>query len=318
MAKDPAVLFYTSDFLVGTALMDDAEIGRYIKILCLQHQKGRLTEKQFFGIARKEDVDLIEKFLIDDCGFYYNERMEIEAEKRRKFTESRRNSRLKSDEDKVRVYLMKDRDTGYIKIGSSVNPLRRLAEMRNQSKPAKTVGNRDYYLLYVTCIVKRSVESELHKKFSSKRIKGEWFDLSDGDIEYVIRTYVNTDDRTYEVTYVERTENENEIINEDINSNANSEKTNKPKKHKHGEYKHVLLTEAEYQRLLSEWGKEKLSSMISKLDEGIQLKGYKYKDHNLALRKWEKKEPQEKPKYIPVAERLDKIMPIGGWKDDPK
>lgn len=64
----------------------------------------------------------------------------------------------------------------------------------------------------------------------------------------------------------------------------------KPTKHKYGEYKHVLLTDDEYNRLLNEWGIDKLYQMIKKLDEGIQMKGYKYKDHNLVLRKWEKKE----------------------------
>ena len=39
--KDPAFLFYSSDFLSGTMLMTDEEIGQYIKLLCLQHQKRR-------------------------------------------------------------------------------------------------------------------------------------------------------------------------------------------------------------------------------------------------------------------------------------
>ena len=62
----------------------------------------------------------------------------------------------------------------------------------------------------------------------------------------------------------------------------------KPTKHKHGEYKNVLLSDSQYSKLLEDWGQEKLDFMIQKLDEGIQLKAYKYKDHNLAIRKWEK------------------------------
>ena len=45
MSKDPAVLFYTSDFLSGTFTMTNEQVGKYIRLLCLQHQKGRLTEK---------------------------------------------------------------------------------------------------------------------------------------------------------------------------------------------------------------------------------------------------------------------------------
>ena len=40
--KDPAFLFYSSDFLSGTMLMNNEEIGIYIKLICLQHQQGHL------------------------------------------------------------------------------------------------------------------------------------------------------------------------------------------------------------------------------------------------------------------------------------
>jgi uncharacterized protein YdaU (DUF1376 family) len=40
MAKDPAVLFYTSDFLTGTMFMTDEQVGVYIRLLCAQHQHG--------------------------------------------------------------------------------------------------------------------------------------------------------------------------------------------------------------------------------------------------------------------------------------
>lgn len=68
----------------------------------------------------------------------------------------------------------------------------------------------------------------------------------------------------------------------------------KPVKHKHGEYKHVLLTDKQYDKLLEEWGEPTLNTMIKKLDEGVQLKGYKYNDFNLALRKWYNKDHPNK------------------------
>lgn len=79
-------------------------------------------------------------------------------------------------------------------------------------------------------------------------------------------------------------EDKNKIKNKITDSNVSK----KPAKHKHGEYKNVLLTDTQYSKLLDDWGQEKLDFMITKLDEGIQLKAYKYKDHNLAIRKWEK------------------------------
>ena len=33
--KDPAFLFYSNDFLSGTYLMNDEQVGKYIEIICL-------------------------------------------------------------------------------------------------------------------------------------------------------------------------------------------------------------------------------------------------------------------------------------------
>ena len=73
-------------------------------------------------------------------------------------------------------------------------------------------------------------------------------------------------------------------------------KTKPPKESrlKHGEYNHVLLTSTQYLKLVDEWGESELLRMIKILDEGIQTKGYKYKDFNLALRKWKANEQEKK------------------------
>lgn len=94
MAKDPAFLFYYQDFLVGTEFMTNEEIGIYIKILCHQADKGRLSQKHMLSICKAYGFSdsLQSKFMIDENGFYYNERLEQEVQKRRKYTESRRNN----------------------------------------------------------------------------------------------------------------------------------------------------------------------------------------------------------------------------------
>lgn len=100
-------------------------------------------------------------------------------------------------------------------------------------------------------------------------------------------------------------------INTDINTEVNTDifKQDKPAKspkHKHGEYKHVLLTSDEYQRLCEDWGEQEVLRMIKILDEGIETKGYKYKNHNLALRKWKSNEKNQRSGYskpLPVQTR---------------
>jgi len=88
--KDPCFLFYSQDFLTGTMLMTHEQRGKYITLLCLQHQNGRLSEEDMLTICGKKDAKIWAKFHADEDGFYYNERMLLEASKRRSFTESRR------------------------------------------------------------------------------------------------------------------------------------------------------------------------------------------------------------------------------------
>lgn len=64
-------------------------------------------------------------------------------------------------------------------------------------------------------------------------------------------------------------------------------KADKPPKHKYGDYKHVLLTDEQYKKLVSDYGESTITEYIKKVDDWIQLKGKTpYKDFNLAIRNW--------------------------------
>lgn len=93
MSKDPAILFYTSDFLTGTLTMSFEQRGKYIVLLCLQHQQGHLTDEDMKNICKTYDAKIYSKFIQAEDGFYYNERMKIECEKRKKYSDSRRQNR---------------------------------------------------------------------------------------------------------------------------------------------------------------------------------------------------------------------------------
>lgn len=90
MAKSPAVLFYTSDFLSGVADLTMEERGQYITLLCIQHQKGDLSEKTICLSVGSASVDVMAKFVRLESGLYRNQRMHDEIEKRHNFEESRR------------------------------------------------------------------------------------------------------------------------------------------------------------------------------------------------------------------------------------
>jgi len=87
--KDPAFLFYSSDFLTGTMIMPFEDRGKYITILSYMHQNGRLSEETIRLLVGNVSDMLRLKFSIDKKGFWFNERLEIEIEKRRNFIESR-------------------------------------------------------------------------------------------------------------------------------------------------------------------------------------------------------------------------------------
>jgi len=90
MAKDPAFLFYSQDFIVGVQTMAFEDRGKYITILCQMHQQGRLDEETIRFIVGSISDKLRLKFKVDEKGLWYNERLEYETIKRNNFTESRR------------------------------------------------------------------------------------------------------------------------------------------------------------------------------------------------------------------------------------
>ena len=100
MAKDPAFLFYSNDFLEGTFTFSDEQTGKYIKLLCLQHQRGKLTKKDMLHICKTYDEDIFGKFKEQD-GFYVNLKLQSEAEKRRLYSESRRKNRKTNENETI-------------------------------------------------------------------------------------------------------------------------------------------------------------------------------------------------------------------------
>ena len=78
----------------------------------------------------------------------------------------------------------------------------------------------------------------------------------------------------------------------------------KPIKHKYGEYKNVLLTDQELDKLKNEF--PDYEQKIENLSSYIESKGAKYKSHLATIRNWSKKDEQKKP---------DKYKEIRSWLD---
>jgi hypothetical protein len=82
-------------FLTGVQDLTMEERGQYITLLCLQHQKGHLTQKivdlSCRGIV---SADVMAKFRQDPAGLWYNQRLELEANKRAEHSEKQRKRAL--------------------------------------------------------------------------------------------------------------------------------------------------------------------------------------------------------------------------------
>lgn len=67
-------------------------------------------------------------------------------------------------------------------------------------------------------------------------------------------------------------------------------KQSKPQKHIHGEFRHVMLSSEEYDRLIGGYGEKVTAEYIKKLDEYLENRKDKhYANHNLTIRNWIKK-----------------------------
>ena len=84
-----------------------------------------------------------------------------------------------------------------------------------------------------------------------------------------------------------------ESIGEDnISDSGEPEPPKKPSKHKYGEYKNVLLTDEELQKLKTEYSD--YEERIEKLSAYVESTGKRYKSHYATIRMWARKDAEVK------------------------
>ena len=98
MAKDPAFLFYTADFLTGVMFMSNNEVGIYIKTLCILHQHGgRLPKDKIEKVVGVLPNIVLEKLELDKENNLFNRRLMEETIKRNAYCSSRKKNRMKKN-----------------------------------------------------------------------------------------------------------------------------------------------------------------------------------------------------------------------------
>ena len=88
---------------------------------------------------------------------------------------------------------------------------------------------------------------------------------------------------------------------------ANLSPKKREERHRYGEYKNVLLSDEELERLqkeLPDW-----QNMVERLSEYIASSGKKYKSHYATLRSWNRREPKSnKPPQVYPEDDLSGIL----------
>lgn len=218
MAKDPAFLFYPSDFLTGTMFFTDEDIGIYIKLLCAQHQQNGSINKKVFDSMVKEDSLIREKFIEDSEG-YYNQRMLDEMIKRKKKSDNLSANALKRwSNEKLKK----------CKSNAIASNLNMPTKDEDENKDEDIINNKiDFEIFW----------NAYDKKRDKPKCKTKWdklpLETQQKIIDYIPNYKLSQPDKQYRkdpMTFLNNESWENEIIKPCNNGNGQQIMTQKEKK----------------------------------------------------------------------------------------
>ncbi len=175
MAKDPAFLFYPNDWLGGTMGMTFEEKGAYMDLLMMQFNRGHMT-KDMIGQTVGQLWDTIEdKFSVDPNGLYFNERLEDEQNKRKNFTESRRNNKSGKNQ-----HTSKEKKVGHM-----------TSHMEDVNEDVNTIPNKEDYIKYAVGKKPNVDRSSVGFKYDSW-VENGWKDGNDKPVKNWKTKLLNT------------------------------------------------------------------------------------------------------------------------------
>ena len=172
------------------------ERGEYITLLAAQHQNGHLDPKRLgflLGYGWDMVSDIVKsKFVLDENGLIYNERLEAEAEKRSQYADKQRNNgmkggRPKKDENPTETQTQTQLQT-------QTKPKNNPTENENENENRVRIEDNKKVWFQVFW-------DKYEKKQDSKKCLEKWMKLSDKEINAAldkVEAYVKS---TPDVTY---------------------------------------------------------------------------------------------------------------------
>jgi hypothetical protein len=143
-------------------------------------------EKLFFWILVKKDhFNKTQFWRLKSIGETLEKKLswweELSREGRIKIISKQEKLDIKKQEEEKRnkkTYILKDKNTGYYKIGKSINPLDREKTLQAEKPTYKLIK-----------IFNNDIETDLHKKYKKQNVRGEWFNLNKVQLKYICTSY---------------------------------------------------------------------------------------------------------------------------------
>jgi len=216
MAKDPAFLFYPNDYIGGTMGMTFEEKGAYIELLMLQFNRGHMTKHMIGQSIGQLWVNIQDKFLKDSKGLYYNKRLEDEQNKRKSYSESRKNNKLG-----INQFNKKKKSRGHmIAHMEDENINEDLNEKESENEIEVWPTFEDFWILYDK---KSGDKRKCLKKWNKLGQLGKEFIMH--HVEKYVKSTPDKQFRKNPETYLNQQHWENEILTNEENGRGNNAET---------------------------------------------------------------------------------------------
>lgn len=124
------------------------------------------------------------QIIIKDFANHYSNLVSTEVTDHKPLYERNQNDLSYQTSELCHVYLMHDTTNNYYKIGISIKPEYREKTLQGDKPTIELICSKEYPDRGIA----KSIENALHSNFSVKRIRGEWFELNQSEVQKIIET----------------------------------------------------------------------------------------------------------------------------------
>lgn len=148
------------------------------KIELISKKKTIISGAKHFYWYKGEDLNLV----VNNLAQEYTEIVKREIPNHKPFNP--RDTECQKLEKSCFIYLMIDTTNNFYKIGISNNPVHREKTLQSEKPTIELLAFKEYPNRRIAL----TIEKSLHKLYKSKRIRGEWFELTSENVGEITKT----------------------------------------------------------------------------------------------------------------------------------